>query len=880
MRLSNPCSFSRISLAFCLLTIVSSASPQILRGAPALPSNEVSLQIIVVPSLEQAQQALERLNRGEDFAKIAREVSTDPSASSGGFMGRFDPATLRAELRDALQGLRAGQISPIVHIPSGYTILKIVLEESSAPRYMGANEPNLAVAATGNIRYAFDVGGILEAESILSEYPKPTGWDQDPLAICTMRKESLAHVIHRMDDIFAAENTAALSRFTPLDLMQAHHGLGQIYAYQGRMDLALEQYGKAYEIAATSVPAAMPEMEETLGIAFLHKSEMENDVYALPGVRCLFPPVAANAYRKTDSSQLAVEHFMKFLALKPDDLEGRWLLNLAYMTLGKFPDGVPQSYRISPAVFKSTEDVGRFEDVAAKVGLNSVALAGGVAVDDFENNGRFDVVTSSMDSCGAMHYFHNNGDGTFTDATQKAGLANQLGGLSLNQTDYNNDGCMDILVMRGGWEIPQRKSLLRNNCDGTFSDVTAASGLSVPATSTQATVWVDINNDGLLDLFIGNEDGPAQLFLNNGDGTFKDISASAGVNRRAFSKGVAAGDYDNDGYTDLYVSNATGENFLYHNNHDNTFTEVAAKAGVLGPGRCFATWFFDYDNDGWPDLFVNSFFASVDETMRTYLDLPHNAQTMKLYKNMRDGTFRDVTKEVGLDKVFMAMGANFGDVDNDGFLDIYLGTGTPSYGSLAPNVLLRNHDGKYFVDITESSGTGELHKGHGIAFADVFNRGYEDIVAEVGGATLGDAHALRLFENPGNNNDWISMKLIGVKSNRAAIGARIKVTVENKGHGARSIYRTVGSGGSFGASPLEQHIGLGSSASHVSVEVYWPASGSRQIFHGVKKNQFIEIREFAQSFTELPHKPLRGGDVKNAAANLPKGSANGSAAAH
>jgi ASPIC and UnbV/FG-GAP-like repeat len=352
------------------------------------------------------------------------------------------------------------------------------------------------------------------------------------------------------------------------------------------------------------------------------------------------------------------------------------------------------------------------------------------------------------------------------------------------------------------------------------------------------------------------------------------------VNRRAFSKGVAAGDYDNDGYADLYVSNATGENFLYHNNHDNTFTEVAAKAGVLGPGRCFATWFFDYDNDGWPDLLVNSFFASVDETMRTYLDMPHNAQTMKLYKNMRDGTFRDVTKEVGLDKVFMAMGANFGDVDNDGFLDIYVGTGTPSYGSLAPNVLLRNHDGKYFVDITQSSGTGELHKGHGIAFADVFNRGYEDIVAEVGGATLGDAHALRLFENPGNNNDWISMKLIGVKSNRAAIGARIKVTVESKGHDTRSIYRTVGSGGSFGASPLEQHIGLGNSASHVSVEVYWPASGSRQIFRGVKKNQFIEIREFAQSWTELQRKPLRNGDVKNAAASLSKRAANGAAAAN
>jgi len=145
-----------------------------------------------------------------------------------------------------------------------------------------------------------------------------------------------------------------------------------------------------------------------------------------------------------------------------------------------------------------------------------------------------------------MHFFHNNGDGTFTDHVAEAGLAGQMGALNILQTDYNNDGCLDILVLRGAWELPQRKSLLRNDCDGTFTDVTVASGLGEP-TSTQAAVWVDINNDGLLDLFVGNEGQPAQLFLNKGDGTFQDISASAGVNRTMFTKGVAAGDYDNDG---------------------------------------------------------------------------------------------------------------------------------------------------------------------------------------------------------------------------------------------------------------------------------------------------------------------------------------------
>jgi hypothetical protein len=152
-----------------------------------------------------------------------------------------------------------------------------------------------------------------------------------------------------------------------------------------------------------------------------------------------------------------------------------------------------------------------------------------------------------------------------------------------------------------------------------------------------------------------------------------------------------------------------------------------------------------------------------------------------------NGAFRDVTKEAELDRVFMPMGANFGDVDNDGYLDIYLGTGNPSYGSLVPNVLLHNHAGKYFTDITESSGTGELHKGHGVAFADMDNDGDEDIVTPIGGAVPGDRHAMRVFENPGNSNYWVGFKLVGVKANRAAIGARIKVTVKNESQGARAI---------------------------------------------------------------------------------------------
>src|ERR1019366_4339201 len=352
------------------------------------------------------------------------------------------------------------------------------------------------------------------------------------------------------------------------------------------------------------------------------------------------------------------------------------------------------------------------------------------------------------------------------------------------------------------------------------------------------------------------------------DGTFEDISHSAGIDRTAFTKGVVAADYDNDGYVDFYVSNLNGANYLYHNNHNGTFTNIAKQAGVPGVGKGFAAWFFDYDNDGWPDLFVANFSLSVEETLQTYLGLPHRGGTLKLYRNLGNWAFRDVTKETGLDRVYMPMGANFGDVDNDGYLDIYLGTGSPSYASLVPNVLLRNKDGKSFVDVTASSGTGELHKGHGVAFADIDNDGDEDIITSIGGAQPGDSHAFRLFENPGNGNDWISLKLVGVKANRAAIGARIRVTVKNEGgpkHNdeTRSIYRTVGSGGSFGASPLQQHIGLGKAAQIVSIEILWPG-GSRtpQTFSNVGKNQFLEIKEFGAEYTKLERLPVRLGGAK------------------
>jgi tetratricopeptide (TPR) repeat protein len=857
-------------LVFGLVFPLSSALP-LQDSSPRV----LNLRVIVVDSPGKAQQILDRLHKGGDFAEMAKSESIDPSGSEGGYIGLVDPSTLRPELREALKGISPGQTTTVTAVPSGYVILKLLPEnQPSVAQGMGPGQArDLPLAGQGAVRYPADVAGQVLADMLFQKFPKPPNWEQDLPGICEIRKRSLAAGIARLQELFDPADKPRLEAIKPFDVIQSHYALAQLQAYQGNMDQAVEHWEAAYKIAATEIPSGIANLLEVLGVAYLHKSEMKNNVYRHPGDWCLFPPRLAKSYRVTDDSEKAVQYFLKYLAIKPersDQVQVKWLLNLAYMTIGKYPSGVPQQYLIPPSAFESKQNIGQFVDVAPATGLNFATMANGVITDDFENNGLLDLAVSSYDVCAPLHFFHNNADGTFTDRASQAGLSSQLGGLNMIQADYNNDGCTDILVLRGAWEFPMRKSLLRNNCEGTFTDVTREAGLAEPATRTQTAVWADIDNDGFLDLFVGNENGPSQLFRNKGDGTFEDISHSAGVDKIAFTKGVVAADYDNDGFVDLYVSNLYGGNFLYHNNHDRTFTEVSEKAGVHQPhSQSFATWFFDYDNDGWPDLFVTSYFFSADETLRNYLGLPRNVETLKLYRNMKNGTFKDVTVEVGLDKINMPMGANFGDVDNDGFLDLFLATGGPEYGALVPKMLLRNNEGKSFVDVTASTGTGELHKGHGVAFADLGNNGQEDILVSIGGATPGDAHAFRVFQNPGNGNDWITVKLVGVRTNRSAIGARIHLTVENEGRPPRSIYRTVGSGGSFGASPLQQHIGLGKSAKIAELEISWPASNTKQKFLNVGINQFIEIKEFAREYTKLERRSFRLGSTKLAVTNLP-----------
>jgi hypothetical protein len=834
------------------------AWPQILNASPSEPSDELDLAIIQVSSQREAEQILEQLRAGGDFPALARERSSDPSAKDGGHMGVLRLSDLRPELRDALKGLKAGQLTDVVKLPSGYAILKILsIKQTSETTTRIAPASNkdsatIALAAYGSVRPSPNIGGMLEAELAFQSFDKTQDWGHDLKLICQYRKDSLKKNVDTLNQLLDPSNPQK-DRLRPLDLIQMHYAVSQLSAYSNEMQAAIEHLQAALSIAFEKYPAIVPQLMEGLGISHMHAGESAADIYTHPGGRCLIPPVANSPRTNADTEHIgrAIQVFLSYLEHKPDDIEVRWLLNLAYMSAGKYPEGVPAKFLIPPSAFQSRGTIGKFTDIAQQAGLTHISMAGGIIVDDFDADGFLDVVTSSFNMCDHLRYYHNNGDGTFSDQTEQAGLLDQLGGLNVIQADYDNDGCTDVLVLRGGWEWPMRRSLLKGDCRGHFADVTRASGLEDPLAASQTAVWTDVDNDGYLDLFVGNERGPAQLFHNRGNGTFEEIGHAAGVDRSSFAKAVVSADYDNDGYPDLYVSNLYADNFLYHNNRNLRFTEVGAAAGVQKPLASFASWFFDYDNDGWQDLFVTSYFMSTEESARSRMGMPVNAETLKLYRNSGNGKFQDVTGEVGLNRVLMPMGGNFGDADNDGWLDLYMGSGSPSFVALVPYVLFKNEAGKSFSDVTAASGTGELHKGHGVAFADLGNNGQEDIVSVVGGAVPSDAHAMRLFVNPGNENDWITIHLVGQKSNRSAIGARIKLTIENGNKERRLITRTVTSGGSFGASPLRQHIGLGKGAKIVDLTVDWPASKTQQHFSKVAVNQFIEIREFEKHYVPL-----------------------------
>jgi hypothetical protein len=635
------------------------------------------------------------------------------------------------------------------------------------------------------------------------------------------------------------------------ELLNSGQNLPAITLYSNQLRRIQSSANKGNEVNVTL----------NLALSYMRQAEQINCQTNHNSDSCILPIKDGGIHKWQDGSRNAIGVLTNFLQKFPENLPGRWLLNIASMTLGEYPDQVPAQWRIDPKVFASDYDIHRFTDVAGSAGLASNQLSGGAVVEDLDGDGLLDVMSSSIGLRDQLRFYHNNGDGTFADRTKEAGLIGLTGGLNMITTDFNNDGRIDVLVLRGAWMMDDGKfpnSLLKNNGDGSFEDVTESAGL-LSFHPTQTAVAFDFDGDGWLDLFIGNEHSPgkqphqSELYRNNHNGTFTEVARQSGLIVRSYVKGVVSGDFNNDGRPDLYISVMHGPNKLFLNRgpvagspagkFQWNFDDVAGVAGVQKPENSFPAFAFDFDNDGLEDIFVSGYsITGVGDIAADYLGLPSKGERAKLYRNLGNGKFADVTSAMHLNKVLHSMGANFGDLDNDGWLDMYLGTGDPDLLTIAPNRMFRNAGGKVFQDVTTSGGFGNIQKGHGVSFADLDNDGDQDVYHDLGGAFSGDVYPNVLFENPGHGNHWLKLQLAGTKANRPGIGAKVKVTVHNAA-GQRVIYKTLNNGGSFGCNPLRIEMGLGDAQSIPKVEIRWPGSGSFQTLTNLALDSFYRVQE-------------------------------------
>jgi enediyne biosynthesis protein E4 len=522
----------------------------------------------------------------------------------------------------------------------------------------------------------------------------------------------------------------------------------------------------------------------------------------------------------------------------------------------------------------------QFSDISRSAGIHFTHFKGnngtsinleefgpGVCVADYDGDGWQDIYfVNARDLYGRgikvqNALYHNNGDGTFTDVTDKAGVPGTGFGLGCVWGDYDNNGHPDLFVTQYG-----RNVLYHNNGDGTFTDVTdkaGVAGMDFGAYFHSGATFFDYDRDGRLDLYVGSyvafgpdaqryckiggltsscppsvyQGSPSILYHNNGDGTFTNVTKQAGIYQpNGKNLAVGASDYDNDGWPDLFVANDGIDAYLYHNQHNGTFKEEGSLSGMAftGQGLTMAAMCIslgDYDNSGWLDLYISDFQGSSDH----------------IWKNDGHGLFDEVSDRIGITvptRAVLSFGGGFFDYDNDGWLDLFIANGHvyPEIEQVSPeihykqiNTLFHNNGHGKFVDVTKNSGDGfnTPHVGRGVAFADFDNDGFVDLVV----ANNNDPPLL-LHNSGGNGNHFVSFKLVGTKSNRDAMGARLKLTT-----GVTTQIREIAGGGSYmSQSDLRAHFGLGSEVKIDKLEISWP-SGAKQTFSNFPADQFYSIEE-------------------------------------
>ena len=567
-----------------------------------------------------------------------------------------------------------------------------------------------------------------------------------------------------------------------------------------------------------------------LAMAYLRLGEAENCINHGGHEACILPITHSALHKQSTGAHKAFHLYLRLLDIQPGDTESIWLLNIAAMVTDQYED-LPIKWKLNFG--DCTNDFPHFINGAHQYGVADITHAGGTSMEDFNKDGQLDLLTTSYHLDESMIYYEHTDKG-FRDVAKQQGVHGLGGGLNFLQGDINNDGFQDILVLRGGWlqqygQFPV--SLLINDTYGGFDDQTAEWGLDI-SHPVQTGVIRDFDLDGDLDVFVGYESTAAikraaALFLNETDTLVESDLANQAI--IGWVKGSVSADVDHNGYPDLYISIKGDRNRLLLNqgpdqNSTLIWEEVSESYGVSEPIESFTTMFIDIDNDGWQDLIVSSYDNNVPSivSQTEYRNLSGDTTRMNqlyVYKNQNGTEFKEVSREYGLTDDLYVMGANYGDVDNNGFLDLYFGTGDFDMWSVMSNRLYMNLDGMKYNDVTWCSRLGTIQKGHGVSMGDLDNDGDLDIYHNIGGAVEGDIFQNALWMNQGNNAAWVTLKLRGLDANYFGHGASVTVYTDQFPKG---IHRVCGTGGSFGNNSIQMEIGLGESASIDSVVVSWP----------------------------------------------------------
>jgi FG-GAP-like repeat len=539
----------------------------------------------------------------------------------------------------------------------------------------------------------------------------------------------------------------------------------------------------------------------------------------------------------------------------------QWLLNFCYMTIDAFPQEVPPKYLIQTEFIDSFYGAHKseiekqysylmFEDRAKELGVDTYNTGRGVAVEDFDNDGYLDIVTGG--SFDVVKYYKNDHGRGFIDKTEEVGLGGIKQPFVITCADYDNDGWVDIFFGRPFGSY----SLYRNNRDGTFTDVTASSGLNAgkaddEINATWVSAWADVNGDGYLDLFVaqwgfkipfvsGLMAKPridSKLFINQ-NGHFVDKTEEFGLSdivEDQYFIGAAFGDYNSDGYPDLFLSSPLRNTSVLLKNISGNRFEKTNLIDATGVG--FSAAFVDINHDGRLDIFQAGFADAKSSTeqavFRENVNRYHSGHST-IFLQTPDGKFE--RRDDFFDMPMSTMGASFGDINNDGCYDFYLGTGDPEGWFILPNLMYLGETqgtgcAEHLTNISMLNGFGTIQKGHGIVFFDFDNDGRQDVYSSLGGMWPADAWPNQFFVNKSNlKNSWVKIRLRGRKTNHFGVGATIKVVAENQKHDEIVRYYLMDQKTGFGSGPYLAHIGLMNATQINGVEVYWPASGCRKTY--------------------------------------------------